>query len=56
LYETSLHREDAITRTREGRRKLARSWREERAYDFSEPKKRSPEEGDDEGKGENGAI
>jgi len=53
LYETPLHSEDASTRTREGRRQLARSWREETAYDLSEPKKRPPEEGDDEGKEKN---
>lgn len=56
LYETPVYREDAITRTREGRRELARAWREETAYDLSEPKKRPPQEGDDEKRGRNGAT
>lgn len=38
LYETPAHREDQRTRTREGRRALSRSWRAERAYDFSDMK------------------
>lgn len=46
LYETPVHREDAATRTREGRRQLARTWREETAYDLSEPKKQPPKDGD----------
>ncbi|KAH7118412.1 hypothetical protein EDB81DRAFT_817269 [Dactylonectria macrodidyma] len=45
LFDTQVHREDPATRTRQGRRKLAEAWREETAYDLSEPKKRPPEEG-----------
>lgn len=45
LYETPVHREDATTTTRNGRRQLAKAWREETAFDLSEPKKRPPEEG-----------
>ena len=33
-----MHRDDPNTKTREGRRQLSRSWREETAYDLSEPK------------------
>lgn len=44
LYETPVHRDDPNTKTREGRRQLARSWREETAYDLSEPKKEPPHE------------
>jgi hypothetical protein len=51
LYETPLHREDATTRIREGRHQLARSWREETAYDLSEPKKGPPQESDEGEKG-----
>ena len=54
LYETPVHREDPSTNTREGRRQLGRSWKEETAYDLSEPKKKSPQELDNEGKGRNG--
>src|ERR1700722_9625135 len=39
-----------------GRRQLARNWREEMAYDLSEPKKRPPQEDNDERKGRNGAT
>ncbi|KAJ4361372.1 hypothetical protein N0V85_009413, partial [Neurospora sp. IMI 360204] len=46
LYETPVHREDTTTTTREGRRQLAKAWREETAFDLSEPKKRPPEEED----------
>lgn len=46
LYETPLHRDDPTTSTREGRRQLSRSWREETAYDLSEPKKKPPQEHD----------
>jgi len=42
LYETPIHREDPSTKTCEGRRLLARSWKEETAYDLSEPKKQPP--------------
>jgi hypothetical protein len=48
-----LHRDDAITRTREGQRRLARDRREETVYDLGEPKKRLPREGDDERRGGN---
>ncbi|KAL9123988.1 MAG: hypothetical protein Q9217_006637 [Psora testacea] len=44
LYETPVHRDDPTTSTREGRRQLSRSWREETAYDLSEPKKEPPQE------------
>ncbi|KAI0502794.1 hypothetical protein F5B22DRAFT_45881 [Xylaria bambusicola] len=44
LYETPVHREDATTSTRKGRRQLAKAWREETAFDLSEPKKTPPEE------------
>lgn len=44
LYETPVHREDATTTTQDGRRQLAKAWREETAYDLSEPKKRPPKE------------
>lgn len=40
LYETPIHREDPSTRSREGRRLLAKNWREETAYDL--PKKQPP--------------
>jgi hypothetical protein len=53
LYETPVHREDASTKTREGRRRLARSWREETAYNLSEPKKMPPQDGETEGMGRN---
>ncbi|PLB47850.1 hypothetical protein P170DRAFT_447718 [Aspergillus steynii IBT 23096] len=46
LYETPIHREDGNTKTREDRRTLARSWREETAYDLSEPKKSPPQHDD----------
>lgn len=42
LFETPVHREDSSTTTREGRRQLALAWREETAYDLSEPKKQPP--------------
>ncbi|KAF8855940.1 HET-domain-containing protein [Acephala macrosclerotiorum] len=43
LYETPVHREDITTKTRRGRRRLARAWRKETAFDMSEPKERLPE-------------
>ncbi len=46
LYETPVHRDDPDTRTRDGRRQLSRSWREETAHDLSEPKKEPPQEND----------
>jgi hypothetical protein len=46
LYETPVHRDDPNTRTREGRRQLSRTWREETAYDLSEPKGEPPQEHD----------
>lgn len=45
LYETPVHRDDPNTKTREGRRQLSRSWREETAYDLSE-RKGPPQEHD----------
>lgn len=48
LYETPIHREDATTSTRKGRRQLAKAWREETTFDLSEPKKRPPVEGNGE--------
>lgn len=44
LYETSIHRVSELTETREGRRALGQAWREETAYDLSEPKKQPPAE------------
>ena len=41
-----MRRDDPYTKTREGRRQLSRNWREETAYDLSEPKKEPPEEHD----------
>ena len=46
LYETPEHYEDKATHTRQGRRELAQAWREETAYDMSEPKKRPPQDKD----------
>lgn len=46
LYETPMHRNDGNTKTREGRRTLARSWRKETAYDLSEPKESPPQHQD----------
>ncbi|KAI0438936.1 hypothetical protein F4803DRAFT_533180 [Xylaria telfairii] len=43
LYETPEHREDSTTTTREGRLELAKAWREETAFDLSEPKKLPPD-------------
>ncbi|KAI1144933.1 hypothetical protein F4825DRAFT_475223 [Nemania diffusa] len=43
LYETPVHREDSATTTREGRLELSRAWREETAFDLSEPKKMPPD-------------
>jgi hypothetical protein len=43
LYESTVHREDSATQTLEGRRQLATKWREETAFDMSEPKKVPPE-------------
>ncbi|KAF1815407.1 hypothetical protein P152DRAFT_455112 [Eremomyces bilateralis CBS 781.70] len=45
LYETPIHREDATSRTREGHRNFAKTWREETAYNLSELKNQ-PSEGD----------
>ncbi|EAS35725.3 uncharacterized protein CIMG_01079 [Coccidioides immitis RS] len=42
LYETPAHQNDPVTRTREGRRRLAESWREETDYGLTEPVKRPP--------------
>lgn len=42
LFETPCHRQDERTQTREGRRLLALAWREESAWDMSEPKKSPP--------------
>ncbi|KAI9781457.1 MAG: hypothetical protein M1816_002378 [Peltula sp. TS41687] len=53
LYETPVHQEDASTKTREGRCRLASSWREETAYDLSEPKKMPPQDGETGRKGRN---
>jgi hypothetical protein len=39
LYETPAHQNDAATRTREGRRQLAESWREKKDYGLTEPVK-----------------
>ena len=44
LFETPAHRNDPRTKTREGRRQLSRNWREETAYDLSEPKKEPPQQ------------
>ena len=46
LYETLVHRDDPNTRTRKERRQLSKSWREETAYDLSEPKKEPPHKHD----------
>ena len=46
LHETPVHRDDPNTKTREGRRQLSRSRKEETAYDLSEPKKGLPQEYD----------
>ncbi len=53
LYETAVHRDDPNTKTREGRRQLSRCWREETAYDLSEPKKDPPQQHDNDA-GDNG--
>ncbi|KAM5457362.1 hypothetical protein MaudCBS49596_000557 [Microsporum audouinii] len=42
LYETPAHQDDPATRTREGRRRLAKRWREETDYGMTEPMKRPP--------------
>lgn len=42
LYETPAHLNDAAIKTRAGRRSLANNWKEEKAFDLSEPKKQSP--------------
>jgi hypothetical protein len=48
LYEAPVHRNDVATTTRDGRRQLAKAWREETAFDLSEPKQRPREEGNGE--------
>lgn len=45
LYETSEHRNDEQSRTREGRREYTKLCREETAYDLSEPNKKPPQDG-----------
>lgn len=42
LDETPAHQNDPATRTREGRRRLAESWREETDYGLTEPVKKPP--------------
>ncbi|KAI1420370.1 hypothetical protein F5Y12DRAFT_719595 [Xylaria sp. FL1777] len=43
LYESEAHRRDPAAATRKGRRELTAAWKEETAFDMSEPKKRAPE-------------
>jgi hypothetical protein len=42
LYETPVHREQSATQTGKSRRRLARAWRAETAFDLSEPKRIPP--------------
>lgn len=42
LYESPQHRADTRIKTRQGRRQLSASWKEETAYHLSEPKKLPP--------------
>lgn len=42
LYETPVHREHSATQTGKGRRRLGRAWRQDTAYDLSEPKRLLP--------------
>jgi hypothetical protein len=42
LYETPVHREQSATQTGKARRRLARAWRAETAFDLSEPKRIPP--------------
>jgi hypothetical protein len=55
LYETPVHLADSSTKTRDGRRQLARNWREETAYDLSESKRIPPQAGETEGMEQLGA-
>lgn len=43
LAETPVHSDDPATKTKKGRQQLADAWKEETAFDLSEPKKLPPE-------------
>jgi len=36
LFETAVHQDDDLTKSRTGRRQICGQWREERAFDFSD--------------------